>query len=164
MRQATHLLFCVVRCPEFSGKRCESATFRHLILTLVRIHIFTRTSYQLVIPVTPVVVKAHTTTKLHELKTPLERAGVDGGASNGPPQTPSGSKSVALWGRSRDKAQCTHTPTGTMEVRTGKLYKSTLWANVLGIFAQAPAHRRPSRDALASFARSGVWLLITTRV
>ena len=41
------------------------------------------------------------------------RAEVNGGANKGHPQTPSGSKSVALWWRSRDKAQGTHTDRGS---------------------------------------------------
>ena len=52
--------------------------------------------YKLVIPVTPVVARAHNTTKLHQLKRLWTRAEVDGGANLGPPQMPLGSKSVAL--------------------------------------------------------------------
>ena len=65
-----------------------------------------------------------------------------------------------------------HTPTDrhTLEARIIKINKPMLSANGLGIFSQAPAHRRPlyngetsSRASRAptSFARSDIWLHIT---
>ena len=90
-------------------------------------------------------------------KRPWTRAKVDGGANKGPPHTPPGSKSVARWWRSRDKPQCSDTP---IEEITNFLLKATLWANVLRIFSQAPAHRRPLDDGETSSLGSDVWLLI----
>ena len=79
---------------------------------------------------------------------------MNAGAKKGPPQTPSLSKSVVLWWPERDKTQCTDRQTDlqTGEVRIILLNKPTLWANVLAIFSQAPAHRRPLDNGETSFS------------
>ena len=51
---------------------------------------------------------AYTTTKLHELNTAMESSSGGWRAENGPPQTPSVSKSVEFWWRERGKDLGTH--------------------------------------------------------
>ena len=64
---------------------------------------------------------------------------MDGGQNKGPPQTSPGAKSVPRLWCAMDKPQCTH----TREARIILSNKGTLWANVLEVFSQVPAHSRP---------------------
>ena len=95
----------------------------------------------------PRAVRAHTTTKIHELKTALDASRVNGGGNKGLPQPPSRPKSMVFRWCARNKPQYTHAPIHVhTHVHTREviiLNKATLWTNVLGIFSQAPAHRRP---------------------
>ena len=97
-----------------------------------------------VIAVAPVVVRAHTTTKPHELKTALDAVRGGWKANKGPPESPSRPKPIFFGWRARDKRHCTHQHINTPKGRnTILLNKETLWANVLRIFSQASTRRRP---------------------
>ena len=109
--------------------------------------------YESVIPVAPVSFRSPpSSTNSNRLWT---RAKVNGGQNKGPPQMSSGPKSMLFRWRWRDQHQCTHqyTPTHTREKIPTSLDIGTLWANVLGNFSRAPAHRQPlDTERLRRFA------------
>ena len=88
----------------------------------------------------------HTTTKLHELNTALDASRGDGGANNGPPQTPSVLKSVTFWSRTviKQHQKSTHrTPNTWRKSSTLKNKKKTcpivqFWTNIFRTTPPAP--------------------------
>ena len=86
---------------------------------------------------------AHITTKLHELKPALDASRGGSKCNDGASTNALGAAMGGLAVAFEDQGSM-HTPTHqhTREERTIVLKKSTLWANVLGFFSQAPAHRQ----------------------
>ena len=104
--------------------------------------------------------RVHTTTKLHQLKTDLDASRGEWrckqGASIDTVGVEIGCALVAFEGQS---SRHTQTDGGSNNILCNK---PTLWANVLGMFSQVPAYRRPFDNRGTSSLGSDVWLFITT--